>query len=267
MMVSKVAYASAAPQFLPAKQSAAPLSPTSTPLVLPLFTPPASGQSKLATLAEDVLTFVNGGLETLARQKAGSPAVANTFTALRFAAIEGIPVGKATLIRRRSGKEVEATVTLTHGKEKYAHLSGTADEYAIYVRNKKVGSTELDLEKDHVWVRYMEAPGNDRYKLIGTNLHQIAVEHSLAKGLMGKVALYSLSDAVGFHYKSGFRSDKRGENRKIARFVQDADRRREKTPDYDTSLDMALTKPQIEKWKKRIEKSPILDGQRLNRIA
>lgn len=203
---------------------------------------------------------------TPSRRRSLSPISLAPVTFGATSPIEGVRVGKVNIIRRADGKQIKAVVT--YAKETASSYDPLSEHtYNIYVKGTKVGYTNLEKETGRIYVRYMEAPGNDTYKLIGTRLHQIAIEDSLSRGFGGRVSLFSLSEAACFHYKSGFRSRSRRENREIAQAIQKARREGVEKPDFDYSLDMYLPYSQIQLWKRRIARAPILEKAKLQHIA
>ncbi len=181
---------------------------------------------------------------------------ARTLPQIRFGRkdIQGVPVAHADIYRLKNGNRVRAVVTM----DDYNTDDGDVG-FKLYVRNRLVGETDLMNDDKSIYVSGMEAPGNTTYKGIGTTLHQLAVETSIQRGFKGRVSLYSLSDAVGFHYKSGFRADDPRTNREIRQAIRDA--KRTGTPrevDIGQGVTMALTRDTLKKWKTRIAQDPIL---------
>lgn len=71
-------------------------------------------------------------------------------------------------------------------------------------RDKVFGHIQLEVKTDSISIYYMKSD-KEKYKNVGVALHEIAVRFSYHKKFEGRVDLFSIYEACGFHFKYGFR--------------------------------------------------------------
>lgn len=189
-------------------------------------------------------------------------------------------VGKTTIIEKATGKPVDALITCKVREDK-------VEGYKIYVGEEQIGYIDLKVLTPEQMIKDKYQPGrdyalngcicidimmaqrNDKYRDIGTKLHQIAVERSLEQGYEGRVLIEACFSSHGFHYKSGFRPLSRECNEdgmdcaaQIETVLSNAKQQGIKP---DTShlgcIVMGLPEEKIPAWKQRIEETPIIENK------
>ena len=140
----------------------------------------------------------------------------------------------------------------------------------MYAENKLLGFTIIDRARDLIdpdrphldncmHVHLMESQENNKYKGIGTALHQIAVEASFREDCDG-VYLSAQKGSHLFHYKCGFRA----ERDEINRLLEQLNITSQTNHDLPSTRDlgdvlMILTKEHAQQiWHQKITASPIL---------
>jgi hypothetical protein len=170
-------------------------------------------------------------------------------------------VGMATIYGTGSHKPVKALVKVKSHPSYFANNNENKESFNLYVKGKLTGYTTVISENQDLHINYMESTDRKHYEGVGTALHQIAVESSIQRGHHGRVTLDSLDSAVGFHFKSGFRTDSDKTDDKIRRTLDKAKRQGIREPEINVSntlLVMHLPGKKIREWTQRIASNPIL---------
>lgn len=182
-------------------------------------------------------------------------------TALSKPKPPGLLVGQTHVRQSANNRKVVAKVYEVDTLPSLGMDSLSPVSYDVYVRQTKVGSIELTEKKKGLYIEQMDSFKKDKYKGVGTAMHQLAVETSLLQGLKGKVSLYSLREAVGFHYKCGFRTGDTETDRLIHQAIQEAkDNNSPEDVRWGRSVNMHLPPKNIARWKKIIRELPILNA-------
>jgi hypothetical protein len=119
--------------------------------------------------------------------------------------------------------------------------------------------------KKVVFIRDLDSFNRQEYQGVGTLLLQATIEYGISQGTEGRVALYSISDAIGFYYKLGMRNGFRDVHvdRQIKAEIDQAARenRPPKNILEDEALLMYLSSKAIAVWKHTIQDRRVLCEQ------
>ena len=121
-----------------------------------------------------------------------------------------------------------------------------------------------------IFVNYIDSLKNDKYRLVGTRLMQVAMEISYIKKCNGCVQCMAIDNSHGFYYKLGMRVQgglSKKINSLIKKELENAKKENRKANTnrffYNNSRTyMYLPKVAIDKWKKVIKFRPILYDHR-----
>ncbi len=153
---------------------------------------------KLSVLNSDCLTFskLSDDFADIFESKTLRKLFTDEFKPSRRVDEFGNPI--TTVIDRKTGKSVEVSIEDKYDKYEFmANLPNGQKDYLGYI--------EMQLY-DGTYIEEMNTKcGNFKYAGIGTRMHQFAIEMSMKRGEKGRVFFKSAPDAAVFHYKNGFR--------------------------------------------------------------
>ena len=126
--------------------------------------------------------------------------------------IESHKAGKTTIINRSTGKPIDVTIThdVNEGMTKYKMYTSENGVYRI-LGTIDVAPITTDCFtssiRDHcgseaLEVKYLASALGNEYRGIGTQLMQVAVEHSIQHGYEGKIVLLANNDTPYYTYRS-----------------------------------------------------------------
>ncbi len=164
-----------------------------------------------------------------------------------------------TVIDRKTGKPVEVVIKNRKSGKYIFEIKCPNSQKAFFLIPKNyLGHITMCLTNG-VYIEYMNTQlGNLKYKGIGTRMHQFAIEKSMKLEKGGKVLFEAANDSPVFHYKSGFRPMDIAEDALTYEQQIKEDILNGKKTQVVGSLFMELRGEQLEKWKARIAKQPIL---------
>ncbi len=117
---------------------------------------------------------------------------------LGFAGGGNLQAYKTCTIKKKYGvKSYEADIYKTQDNDK-------AESYEMRLGDKVIGEMSLTINPDSVFISNLESYGRHKYKGIGSNLIQIAVQRSLENGNTGKITLNAQRLHILQHHPEAF---------------------------------------------------------------